>query len=201
MYLNVLEERVSVSSGSWWWTGNPGVLHQGITKSQIWMKDWTEEIIVKNLQSLVKDINLYCCYSVGKFCSTLWNPENCSTPSFSVLPYLSVQVSSVTQLCLTLCSPMDCSMPGLLIHHQLPELVQTHVHWLMPSNHFTLCCPLLLLNSIFPSNRIFSNESVFHIRWPKYWSFSLSISPSNAYSGLISFRIDWFDLLEVQGTL
>ena len=72
---------------------------------------------------------------------------------------------------------------------------------LMPSSHLILCCPLLLLPSIFPSIRVFSNESVFHIRWPKYWSFSFSISPSNEYSGLISFRMDWLDLLAVQGTL
>ena len=71
----------------------------------------------------------------------------------------------------------------------------------MPSNHLLLCCPLLLLPSIFPSIRVFSNESVPHIGWPKYWSFSFSISPSNEYSGLISFRIDWFELLVVQGTL
>ena len=71
----------------------------------------------------------------------------------------------------------------------------------MPSNHLILCCPLLLLPSIFPSIRVFSSESVLHIRWPKYWSFSFSISPSNEYSGLISFRIDWFDLLAVQSTL
>ena len=71
----------------------------------------------------------------------------------------------------------------------------------MPSNHLILCCPLLLLSSIFPTIRVFSNESVLHIRWPKYWSFSFSISPSNEYSGLIFFRIDWLDLLAVQGTL
>ena len=71
----------------------------------------------------------------------------------------------------------------------------------MPSNHLTLCCPLLLPPSIFPSIRVFSNESVLCIRWPKYWSFSFSISPSNEYSGLISFRMDWLDLLAVQGTL
>ena len=71
----------------------------------------------------------------------------------------------------------------------------------MPSNHFILCCPLLLPTSIFPSIRVFSNESVLHIRWPKYWSFSFSISPSNEYSGLISFRMDWLDLLAAQGTL
>ena len=72
---------------------------------------------------------------------------------------------------------------------------------LMPSNHLLLCCPLLLPPSIFPSIRVFSNESVLHIRWPKYWSFNFSISPSNEYSGLISFRMDWLDLLAVQGTL
>ena len=71
----------------------------------------------------------------------------------------------------------------------------------MPFNHLILCCPLLLLPSVFPSIRVFSNESVLRIRWPKYWSFSFNISPSNEYSGLISFRIDWFDLLDVQGTL
>ena len=75
------------------------------------------------------------------------------------------------------------------------------IELLMPSNHLIVCCPLLLLPSIFPSSRVFSNESALHIRWPKYWSFSFTISPSNEYSGLISFRIDWFDLLAVQRTL
>ena len=75
------------------------------------------------------------------------------------------------------------------------------IEWVMPSNHLILCRPLLLLRSIFPSIRVFSNESVLHIRWPKYWSLSFSISPSNEYSGLIPFRIDWFDHLAVQGTL
>ena len=111
-------------------------------------------------------------------------------------------LSSVAQ-CLTLCNPVDCSTPGFPVQHQLPELAQTHVHIksVMPSNHLILCCSLLLLPSIFPSIRVFSNESVFHIRWPKYWSFSFSISLSNEYSGLISFRIDWLDLLAIQGTL
>ena len=77
----------------------------------------------------------------------------------------------------------------------------TSIESVMPSNHFILCCPILLLPSIFPSIRVFSKESILHIRWPKYWSFSFSISPSNQYSGLISFKIDWFDLLAVQGTL
>ena len=110
--------------------------------------------------------------------------------------------SSVAQLCPTLCNPMDCSMPGIPVHHQLPELAQTHVHRvgdaIQPSH--PLLSPLLL-PSIFSSIRVFSNESVLHIRWPKYWSFSFSISPSNEYSGLISFRMDWLDLLAVQGTL
>ena len=100
------------------------------------------------------------------------------------------------------CNPMDCSMPGLPVHHQFPSLLKlTPIELVMHSNHFILCYPLLLPPSIFPSIRVFSNESVLHIRWPKYWSFSFSISPSNEYSGLISFRIDWLDLLSAQGTL
>ena len=98
---------------------------------------------------------------------------------------------------MTLCNPMNCSMPGLCVHHQLPEFTQTHV----PSNHLILCLPLLCPYSIFPSITVFSNESALRIRWPKYWSFSLSISPFNEYLGLISFTIDWFDLLAVQGIL
>ena len=89
---------------------------------------------------------------------------------------------------------------GLPVHHQLPQLTQTHVHEsVMPSNH--LCHPVLLLPSIFPSIRGSSSESVLRIRWPKHWSFSFSISPSNEHPGLISFRMDWLDLLAVQGTL
>ena len=99
-------------------------------------------------------------------------------------------------------TPWTYSMPGLPVYHQLPEFIQTHVHEsLMPSNHLILCHPLLLQPSIFPSIRVFSNESVLCIEWPKYWSFSFSISPSIECSGLISFRMDWLDLLAVQGTL
>ena len=113
---------------------------------------------------------------------------------------LNLQFSSVAQPCLTLCNPLDCSTPGLPVHHQLLELAQTHaIKSVMPSNHLIFCRPLLLLSSIFPSIRVFSNESLLPIGWPKYWSFSFSISPSN--SGLISFRMDWLDLLVVQGTL
>ena len=106
--------------------------------------------------------------------------------------------SSVTQSCLTHCDPMNCSTPGLHVH--IPEFTQTQVHWVMPSSHLILCRPLLLLPSLFPSIRVFSNESAFRIRWPKYWGFSFNISPSKEHSGLISFRMDWLDLFAVQGT-
>ena len=113
----------------------------------------------------------------------------------------SVQFSSVTQSCLTLCDPMDCSTPGFPLSmtssRSLPKL--TSIESVMPSNHLILCRPLLLLPPI--PLRVFSNESALRIRWPKYWSFSFSISPANEYSGLISFRMDWLDLLAVQGTL
>ena len=113
----------------------------------------------------------------------------------------SVQFSSVAQLCLTLCDPMNRSTPGLPVHHQLPEFTQTwSIESVMPSSHLILCRPLLLLPSIPPRIRVFSNESTLRIRWPKYWSFSFSISHSK-HPGLISFRMDWIDLLAVQGTL
>ena len=110
--------------------------------------------------------------------------------------------SSVAQSCLTLCNPMNCSTPGLPVHHQLPESTQTHcIELVMPSNHLILCHPVFLLSPILPSIRVLSNESTLCMRWPKYWSFSFSISPSNEHSGLISFRMDWLDLLAIQGTL
>jgi len=106
---------------------------------------------------------------------------------------------SVTHLCLTLCDPMDCSTPGSLsITNSQSVLRLMAIESVMPSNHLILCHPLLLLPSIFPSIRVFSNELALCIRWPKYWSFSFSISPSNEYSDLISFSIDLFDLLAVQ---
>ena len=109
-----------------------------------------------------------------------------------------IQFSSVTQSCLTLCEPMDCSTLGFPVHHQLLELAQTHVHWVGDAiQPYHLLSSPSLLPSIFPSIRVFSNESVLCIKWPKDWSFSFSISPSNEYSGLISCRIDWFDLFAV----
>ena len=113
-----------------------------------------------------------------------------------------LQFSSVTQSCLTLCDPMNHSTPGSLsITNSQSPLKLMSIESVMPSNHLILCRPLLLLPSIPPSIRVSSNESALHIRWPKYWSFSFSTSPSNEYPGLISFRMDWLDLLAVQGTL
>ena len=108
----------------------------------------------------------------------------------------SAQFSSVISNSLW---PMDCSMPGFPVHHSWSLLKLMSIKSVMPSNHLTLCPPRLLLPSVFPSIRVFSNESALRIRWPKYWSFSFSISPSNEYSGLISFRIDWFDLVHFKG--
>ena len=125
-------------------------------------------------------------------------------PFFSLLQKVipSVQFSSVAQSCPTLCDLMNHSLPGLPVHHQLlSSLKLMSIKSVMPSNHLILCCPLFLLPPIPPSIRVFSNESILHIRWPKYWNFSFSISPSNEHPGLISFRMDWLDLLAVQGTL
>ena len=112
------------------------------------------------------------------------------------------QYSWVHQSSTTLCDPMNCSTPRLPVHHQLPEFTQTmSIESVMPSNHLILCLPLLLLPSIFPSIRVFSNESTLRIRCPKYWSFSFNISPSNEHPGLMSFRMDRLALHAVQGTL
>ena len=127
----------------------------------------------------------------------IWYCQN----EWGITALLSSDFSSVTQSCPTLCDPMNCSTPGLPVHYQFPRsfLKLMSIESVMPSNHLILCHPLILLLSIFPSIRVFSNEWVFLIRWPKYWSFS--ISPSNEHPGVISFRMDWLDLLAVQGTL
>ena len=121
---------------------------------------------------------------------------------YSIYYIIIIQFSSVAQLCLTLCDPMNCSTPGLPVHHQLPESTQTHVHRvsdaIQPSHPLLSPSPSAL---IFPSIRVFSNESALHIRWPKYWSLSFNISSSNEHPGLISFRMDWLDFFAVQGTL
>ena len=112
----------------------------------------------------------------------------------------SVQFSSVAQSCPTLCDPMNHSTPGLPVHHQLPEFTQTHIHRVGDAISFSVV-PFSSCPPIPPSIRVFSNESTLHMRCPEYWSFSLSISPSNEHLGLISFRIDWLDFLAVQRTL
>ena len=112
------------------------------------------------------------------------------------------QFRSVAQSCPTLCDPMNCGTPGLPVHHQLPEFTQTHAHRVSDAIHPSHpLSPPSPSAPIPPSIRVFSNESTLHIRWPKYWSFSFSISPSNGHPGLISFRMDRLDLLAVQGTL
>ena len=119
-----------------------------------------------------------------------------------ILTISCIQFSSVAQSCPTLCDPMNCIMPGLPVHlhcRSLPKLMS--IKSVMPFSHLILCCPLLLLPSTIPSIRVFSNGSTLPMRWPKYWSFSFNISPSNEHPGLISFRMDWLDLLAGQGTL
>ena len=146
-----------------------------------------------------KGMLLYCwweCKLIQPLLKTLWRFLKILALQPPLFPFCSV-----TQSCPTLCNPMDWSTPGLPVHHQLPELLKLiSIDSVMLSKHLILCCPLLLPPSIFPSIRVFSNESVLCIRWPKYWSFSFSISPANEYSGLISFRMDWLDFLAVQGT-
>ena len=124
----------------------------------------------------------------------MWN----TCPLSNVNKY-SVQFSSVVQSCPTLFDAMNHSTPGLPVPHQLPEF--TCIESEMPSSHLILCRPLLLLPLIPPSIRVFSSESTLHTRWPAYWSFGLSISPSKEHPGQVSFRMDWLDLLAVQGTL
>ena len=150
-----------------------------------------------------------CCYSWQWFflsfyliqLRTHWSDIKNLRISKICLKQASVQFSSVPQLYPTLCDPMNHSMPDLPVHHQLPGSTQTHVHRVGDTIYLILCGPFLLLPSIFPSIRVFSNESALHIRWPKYWSFSFNISPSNEHPGLISFKMDWLDLLADQGIL
>ena len=132
------------------------------------------------------------CFFFGNF------PVHCS---HNLVKYNSVQFSSVAKSCPTLCNPMNRSTPGLPVHHQLPEFTQTQCpssQWWHPA--ISSCRPLLLLPPIPPSVRVFSNESTLCMRWPKYWSFSFSMIPSKEIPGLISFRMNWLDLLAVQGT-
>ena len=128
----------------------------------------------------------------------MWSSKS-KLGKFNVVKY---QFSSVSQACPTFCDPMNRRTPGLPVHRKLPEFNQTHaIKSVMSSSHLILCLPLLLLPPIPPSIKVFSSESALRMWWPKYWSFSFSINPSNEYPGLISSRMDWLDLLAVQGTL
>ena len=139
----------------------------------------------------------------GPGCSLNWTEEHRGVTAVTgELSSYSVQFNSVAQSCPTLCGPMNHSTPGLPVHHQLPDSLKLmSIESVMPSSHLILCHPLLLLPTIPPNIRVFSNESTLRMRWPKYWSFSFSISPSYEHPELISFRMDWCDLLAVQGTL
>ena len=141
--------------------------------------------------------------TISRHLKLFFLPKACILAKWSVNCTLNFSsVSSVAQSCLTLGNPMNRRTPGLPVHHQLPEFTRlTSIESVMPSSHLILCRPLLLLPPIPPSIRVFSNESTLRMRWPKYWTFSFSIIPSKEIPGLISFRIDWLDLLTVQGTL
>ena len=133
---------------------------------------------------------------------TMWARTVFSPPVMPVIPSTMTGVCccSLAKSCLTLCNPMERSMPGLPIPHHLLEFTQIHVHWIGDAIQPSILYCLLLLPSIFSSIKVFSNDSVLCIWWPKNWNFSFSFSPSNEYSGLISFRMDWLELLAVQGT-
>ena len=164
---------------------------------------WTQDTCPKSFYS-------YFGITRGMWAEVMYTPSRIGPQNVmhglwcSLSPAHMAQFSSVTQSCPTPYDPMDCSMPGPPVHRQLPEFTQTHVHWISDAiQHLILCRTLLLPPSIFPSTRVFSNESVLHIRWPKYWSFSFSISPSSEYSGLISssilaWRIPWTKSMESQ---
>ena len=144
---------------------------------------------------------------VAQSCLILCDSMDCSPPGFSVQEFSSnklglVQFFSVTHSGPTLCDPVNRSTPGLPVHtNSRSPLKPMSIKSVMPSKHLIFCHPLLLLTPVLPSIRVFSKESTLHMRWPKYWSFNFSISPSNEHPGLISFRRDWLDLLAVQGTL
>ena len=147
-------------------------------------------------------MHCWCCEVSPLLYDSFWTRIRISLEFAFCLASFLCCYCSVAKSCLTLYDPVDCSTPGFPVHHQLLELSQTHVHRVGDAIHPShSLLSLLLLSSIFPSIRVFSNGSVLRIRWSKYWCFSFNISPSNEYSGLIAFRIDSFDLLAVQGTL
>ena len=138
------------------------------------------------------------CKLIEALWKTIWRLLKKKKKPRNKTTFQVISITSVTQSCPTFFDPMNRSTPGLPVHQQLPKSTQTHVHLGGDAIHYLiLCLPLLLLSTIFPSIRVFSNESSLCIRWPKYWSFSFNIRPSYEYSGLVSFRMDWLDLLAV----
>ena len=183
-----------------------------------WGIDWGFGIDMYTLQYLKIDNQQGTTVQHRETCSIFCNNLNgkriwkrldkcvCKTESLWFIPetiktlLISYCCCPIAQLSLTLCDPMGCNMPGFPVLHFSQSLLKLmSIESVMLSNHLILCCPLLLLLSIFPSIRVFSSESAPHIRWPKYWSFSFSISPLTEYSGLISFRMDWFNSLQSKG--
>ena len=162
-------------------------------------REWKNSLLVK-LNFYFFFYNLYTKNLIPKGQNFFWTvaPLRLSKQKNRPLStFSSVQFSSVAQSRLTLCDPMNRSTPGLPVHHQLPEFKLMSIESVMPSSHLILCRLLLLLPPIPPSMRVFYNESTLCMRWPKYWSFSFSIIPSKEIPGLISFRMDWLDLLAV----
>ena len=152
-------------------------------------------------RNLIAKLNCHSILDKSFYISKHLLPQSCNRNDASTyIKSVTVQFSSVAQLCPTLCDPMNRSTPGLPVTISWSSLRLTSIESVMPSSHLILGRPLLLLPQIPPSIRVFSNESTLHMRWPKYWSFSFSIIPSKEIPGLI-FRIDWLDLLAVQGTL
>ena len=164
--------------------------YQNRIPSHTWISDKQQTIFSESMSWTIKSPSPKLLFT--------WNSNAAGHPVF----YWTILFSSVTQLCQTLSDPMACSMPGLPVHHQLPEFTQTYVHWVgdatQPSHPLSSPSPPAFSLS---QHQGLSSESVLCIRWPKYCSFSFNISPSNEHSGMISFRMDWLDLLAVQGTL
>ena len=194
----------------------PGFSVHGILQARIleWVAiPFFQEILPTEIKpSLPNCRQIFCCLSGSLRRTAKW--YSCTyICSFSNSIHVLLQNIEVTVLYTSLLLfsrsvvsnslwPHDGTRPAFLVLHHLPELVELlSTDLVMPSNHFISCHPHFLLPSIFPSIRVFSSELAFHIRWPKYWGFSFSISPSHEYSGLIAFKIDWLDLLAVQGTL
>ena len=196
--------RVWASSASWWWTGKPGVLQstgwQRVRHDWVTELNWTELMIPSDFSLLFGFATKFDV--VATFYCT-WILEGLQwVKSQSTLNVMCSCCFSATQPCPILCDSVDCSTPGFPVLHHFPELLKLmSIESVMPSNHLIFWHPLLLQPSIFPSIRVFSNESVLHIRWSRYWSFTLNISPTNEHPGLISFMMDWLDLLAVQGSL